>query len=117
MGLDIYFNKVKRTEIGYFRKVNFLVAYFEKLGMDVERQAPISFGLEELNDLIEKCKAVLADNSRAEELLPTMDGFFFGNTEYNECYFNDVSRVLDLCEELKADGLADDEVFEFSIWY
>jgi hypothetical protein len=34
MGLDLYFHRVKRKEIGYFRKVNFLVAFFEKRGYD-----------------------------------------------------------------------------------
>ena len=35
MGLDIFFSKVSNTEISYFRKVNFLVEYFENiLGVD-----------------------------------------------------------------------------------
>lgn len=27
MGLDIYFTKMKTSNVGYFRKVNFLVRY------------------------------------------------------------------------------------------
>lgn len=33
MGLDIYLTKRKRSEIGYFRKVNFLVKFFEERGI------------------------------------------------------------------------------------
>ena len=29
MGLDLFLTKKKRSEIGYFRKVNFLVKFFE----------------------------------------------------------------------------------------
>jgi hypothetical protein len=32
-------------------------------------------------------RKVLDDPKLAEELLPTQGGFFFGSTEYDECYF------------------------------
>lgn len=32
----------------------------------------------------------MEDSTKAEELLPTASGFFFGNTEYNEWYYTDV---------------------------
>ena len=38
MGLDIFFTRKTSEEVGYFRKVNFLVSYFEQLGFDVENQ-------------------------------------------------------------------------------
>lgn len=60
MGLDIYLTKKKRSEIGYFRKVNFLVKFFEKKGFDVPNQTPLVIKRED-----------------AEELLSTMSGFFF----------------------------------------
>lgn len=42
MGLDIFLTKKKRTNIGYFRKVNFLVKFFEDKGFDVPNQTPAS---------------------------------------------------------------------------
>ena len=36
------------------------------------------------------CDKVLDDNSLAEELLPTRSGFFFGSTDYDEWYFEDI---------------------------
>lgn len=79
--------------ICYFRKVNFIFAYFENEGMMVDEY----FAFMDKNtclDLIEKCKLVLEDHSRAEELLPTQGGFFFGSTDYDEYYFDDVKDVL-----------------------
>jgi hypothetical protein len=40
------------------------------------------------------------DCNKVEELLPTASGFFFGGTEYDEWYYNDVSRTIVLFEEL-----------------
>ena len=42
----------------------------------------------------------MQDHYKAEELLPTCDGFFFGGTEYDKYYFNDIDKamkILDAC--------------------
>ena len=44
--------------------------------------------------LVEVCKQVLDDHSKAPELLPTTDGFFFGSTEYDESYFQDLKDTI-----------------------
>lgn len=73
-------------EDAYFRKVNFVYHYFSpKLVNEccfVTR--------EDLQDLIERCDRVLKNHSLAEELLPTQSGFFFGSTDYDNWYFEDV---------------------------
>lgn len=120
MGLDIFFTRKKESEVGYFRKVNFLVAYFEELGLDVENQAPLTITKEDALILLDRCNQVLKDHSKAEELLPTMGGFFFGSTDYDDCYFQDVKEVaLFLNNELIPlfDTLEPDEEIYFSIWY
>ena len=88
MGLDIFFTRKKNTQIGYFRKVNFLVKYFEDKGMDVENQRPLEIFKEDAEELAENCRKVLENHNLAEELLPTCEGFFFGPTEYNNDYFD-----------------------------
>ena len=120
MGLDITFNRIKRVELSqeaqedrfgmvtldelynnvelvydelaYYRKVNFLYRYFSDY-MDANGIMAVvdKYAIE---DVIERCKEVLADNSKAEELLPTVDGFFFGSTEYDKYYFKEVAQVL-----------------------
>ena len=118
MGLDVFFEKHK--VVGYFRKVNFLVQYFGDLGFDVEHQTPFYITKEQVTELRNRCQEVLRDHSKAEELLPTMSGFFFGSTDYDEYYFDDVEQVLKYCEETLLpmfDGLDDREGIYFSTWY
>ena len=52
MGLDIFLTKKKRSEIGYFRKVNFLVKFFEKKGFDVSNQTPLAIKREDAEELL-----------------------------------------------------------------
>lgn len=119
MGLDIYFHRKRTREIGYFRKVNFLVKFFEERGFKREWRA-VNVTLDDVEELLEACKQVLADHSKAEELLPTCDGFFFGSTDYDEWYFDDVKEVKEFCEnELipHLQTLDEDEEIEFCISY
>lgn len=120
MGLDIFFNRVHRKQIGYFRKVNFLVAYFEKKGFNVETQSDYYVYREDIEELIDICEKVLENHDLAEELLPTMSGFFFGDIDYNEYYFENVEEVLKYCkEELLPmfNDLDDGEYITFNTWY
>jgi hypothetical protein len=160
MGLDIYFHKTKRTEwerfqndtqaksgnsshdfepeeIGYFRKVNFLMSFFDYDG-NCEYKEISRERLQALRDAcaeIAKMKPVrieitrydyggtdevkdysLADKTRCAELLPTQSGFFFGNTEYDQWYFQEVKEVLIWVDRVLSD-LADDEVVLMYCWW
>lgn len=118
MGLDINFIKTKR--IGYFRKVNFLVEFFENRGYDVDNMINIPIDREDAEELLIRCHTVLEDHSKADELLPTTDGFFFGNVEYNEEYFQDVKEVKDYVQYTllkEFDNLKSDEEINFHIYY
>lgn len=116
LGLDLYFHRVKRKEIGYFRKVNFLVAFFEKRGYDRHDYSDWQVQLDDAQDLLRICNEVLEDHSKAEELLPTTGGFFFGNTDYDEVYFDDVREVAEFCESTlipQLENLDEDSTIEF----
>lgn len=116
MGLDIILLKTKSTEIANFRKVNFLFKFFEdKIGD--RNPTTIEVTTEDLCELRDRCSKVLLDHTLAEELLPTCSGFFFGSTEYDDGYFKDVLRVLDICESLLKHPLDDGERYELYIWY
>lgn len=67
-------------------------------------------GIQELKDL---CDKVLADNSRAEELLPTKSGFFFGSTDYDEWYFADIKRTAAELEAILNNEAFKDLNFEY----
>lgn len=120
MGLDIYFNKKKTKNIGYFRKVNFLVKFFGDKGFDVENQVPFKFYIEDAQELLDRCNKVLKNHKLAEELLPTVDGFFFGNTDYDEYYFDNVKTVRDYVKDELIPAfneLDNDEGIYFETWY
>lgn len=123
MGLDITFNKKSKEEyeeIGYFRKVNFLVQFFEDAGHEIENCVPIIVSKEDAYSLKECCEQVLEDHNLASTHLPTCSGFFFGSTDYDKHYFEDVERVLDFCNEIlipEIKSLEKDEQIEFEIWY
>lgn len=58
---------------------------------------------------------VLSDARLAEELLPTTSGFFFGGTAYDEWYWRDLERTVEIID--KALVLPDDWDFEYqSSW-
>ena len=92
-----------RYQIGYFRKFNALHSYIVKTFAD---------GIDNCQDIIlykedvEQIKKVLDDvleantEEKAKELLPTQSGFFFGGTDYDEFYFEDVKVAADLMQNL-----------------
>ena len=120
MGLDIFLTKKKRSEIGYFRKVNFLVKFFEKKGFDVSNQTPLVIKREDAEELLSKCEEVLWDHSKGPELLPTMSGFFFGSTDYDDYYYDDVEAVRDYVKDKLLPEFAtleEGEDIYFETWY
>ena len=91
-----------RYQIGYFRKFNALHSYIVKTFAD---------GLDNCQDVllykedVEKIKKVLDDvlnihqqAEKAKEILPTQSGYFFGGTDYDEYYFEEVKVAADLMQ-------------------
>lgn len=92
------------VKVGYWRKVNSVHQWFVNNcqdGNDDCREAYVS--RENLQELLDTCKKVLADNSLAELLLPTQEGFFFGSTEYDEYYFGDIAETVEMLEGILSD--------------
>ena len=59
---------------------------------------PVEITVDKLEKLLDDCKKVLADHSLASSLLPTQSGFFFGSTEYDEYYFGEIERTIEIIE-------------------
>ena len=100
-------------EIAYFRKVNFLLPFF---GYE-ENCSDIEIDKCQVEDLVDACKAVLEDHSKAEELLPTTDGFFFGSTEYDDWYFGDVECVKTTFESILEDFDPEEDILTMHCWW
>lgn len=78
----------------YFRKVNFIYAFFQDILVNeccLVRSSAIIELMDYCQDVLEHHKTD-ADGgvAYAEANLPTQAGFFFGSTDYDEWYFNDV---------------------------
>lgn len=88
-------------KIGYWRKANHIHKWFVDNCADGRDECQIIWlDKADLEKLRNVCAEVMQDHSKAEQLLPTCDGFFFGGTEYDEYYFNDIDKamkILDAC--------------------
>jgi hypothetical protein len=81
--------------IFHWRKSNQIHAWFVmncQDGVDDCRNAPVS--RDNLKELVDCINEVLDNPDKAEKLMPTASGFFFGGIEYNEWYFRDLKETL-----------------------
>ena len=95
-------------EVGYWRKANQIHQWFVdnvQGGVDDCRDAYVE--RDKLQELLNICKIVSIDKDKAEQLLPTASGFFFGGTEYDEWYYQDIQSTIEILEEALSDEEAD----------
>lgn len=85
--------------VGYWRKANAIHGWFVdniQDGMDECQETYVS--RETLAELKDLCEKVLADESKAKDLLPPRDGFFFGSTTIDEWYRADLKLTIEILE-------------------
>lgn len=87
----------------YWRKANAIHGWILRntVGEDNDNCQPIEIEGVQLVDLINDCKTVLADHTKAKDLLPVMEGFFFGSYEYDEWYFEDLENTIKQLEGIE----------------
>ncbi len=99
--------KEVRIEAGYWRKANAVHQWFVQHVQGGEDECrPHYVSREQLQELKAQCEKVLAFRHLAVECMPTQGGFFFGSTEYDDYYFNDLEdtiKIIDRCLELPND--------------
>ncbi|MEA2037102.1 MAG: hypothetical protein U9O94_06310 [Nanoarchaeota archaeon] len=97
MGLDMYLKDENDKEVAYWRKANQIHKWFKNNcgyeNDDTDKLVKVS--REQLKQLRSICILVNADHSKAEELLPTEEGFFFGSTDYDEYYYDDLENTIE----------------------
>lgn len=92
--------KLKRVsyiveEVMYWRKANAIHQWFVDHVQDGNDDCGTYYvSAEKLQSLIDTCKQVLKNPELAETLLPTQSGFFFGSTNYDEWYFDDLKATV-----------------------
>ena len=102
---DLRISRQTNYEVGYWRKANHIHNWFmqncarrDEYDNPIDDCRPIEITVDKLEKLLDACKKVLADHSLAETLLPTQSGFFFGSTEYDEYYFGDIEKTIEIIE-------------------
>ena len=108
-------------EVGYWRKANHIHSWFVQNcqgGIDECQLTEVS--KEQLEKLLVDCIDILNNSDNiliAKETLPTQSGFFFGGTEYDEYYFNDVRNTIDILKTtLETTDFEEEIVFYRSSW-
>jgi hypothetical protein len=103
-------------EAMYWRKANAIHKFFVDTVQDgIDNCGHYWVSKDTLQKLYDKCKQVKENKTKAHLILPTEEGFFFGSTDYNEGYFQDIDYTIEFLEaELP---ISDDyEYFYHSSW-
>lgn len=122
MGLDMYlFERKTDAELMYWRKANQIRRWFVEHLNDFDPSDNLGeydVSREVLQDLIDDIDYVLEDESieRAEEVMPTGSGFFFGNTEYDEYYFDSLRYTRERIQEILDTTSEEDEIYYTEWW-
>jgi len=107
MGLDMYLSKVtkdgKIEDAAYWRKANQIHAWLVKNVQDGDDDcSSYEVSKVQLRSLLKDVNAVLRSKKKAPQILPTTEGFFFGTTEYDGYYFDDLNYTkAKLTDELR----------------
>ena len=106
--LPIKFNRLSNIseEVMYWRKANQIHNWFVKnstRNKNINNLEDLYLDIEGLFELLKICKKIDEDNTLAKELLPTTNGFFFGSTDYDDHYFNQIRSTIVALEEILAE--------------
>ena len=99
--------------VGYFRKANAIHKYMvDKAGYDDDVEFTNGRDLRILKSDILELKEICLEllglqgkkfKEKAKELLPTAEGFFWGSTEYNKWYREDLRNFVKMVNKLHLD--------------
>ena len=113
-GVDPERVTIIQENVGCWRKANAIHKWFVDNVQDgVDECQTASVTKEQLQQLLNIVKQVQADHTLASALLPTESGFFFGNTEYDEYYFEDLDSTYSIIITALSEG---GDFFYHSSW-
>jgi hypothetical protein len=107
-----------REDAFYWRKANQIREWFvNNLKEPVDNCQISSVNKNELEKLIKDCMKVLQNKENAKDIIPTSEGFFFGGTEYDEYYFQDIVDTLSNMIKLNEEIDWDNEALYYTEWW
>lgn len=96
-------------EVGYWRKANAIHQWFvDNAGGGIDECQEMQLDKEQLGNLYAACEEVrnarLQSPGHAVQVasteLPTTSGFFFGSTEYDEWYYQDIDETMKILKPI-----------------
>jgi hypothetical protein len=104
MGLDMYLMDSKGKNIlGYWRKANAIHGWIiREKANHVDECQKIPLIRDDLEQLRKLCLNILLNPERAHDFLPPVSGFFFGSTEIDTFYFEDLQNTVKLLDNVLA---------------
>ena len=103
--------------VAYWRKANAIHKWFCDLdgGRDECQRIPVTVAqLRELHNLALMSLNVPADRANT---LPTQSGFFFGSTEYDEWYEQDMKNTVEQLDRILSDIPEDANPWDYEFYY
>ena len=102
----------------YWRKANAIHGWFVENVQDGEDDCKeYEVRADQLEALVDACKRALADRENAAEILPPTSGFFFGNKEVDDWYWENLQMTVDgLSKVLANPDLKDWDFFYQASW-
>ena len=104
-------------EAMYWRKANAIHYWFVQNvqnGDDDCREYYVS--RDKLKSLLETCETVLSEPSKADDLLPPSEGFFFGSNAIDDWYWDDVKETIGTIKRLLENTNDELEFYYASSW-
>ena len=85
-------------DLGYWRKANAIHGWFvDQVQDEVDDCGAYDVSIEQLRALRDVCANVL--ETRDSSALPPTAGFFFGSTDVDESYWDDLRMTVDICNK------------------
>jgi hypothetical protein len=114
-----------QKRVAYWRKANQIFAWIEENCGHVEngKIGSLRITKDHCEALLKDCekamthkdKALSGDTMDLEMLMPTRDGFFFGDTEYDEYYFSDIEYTIQIMKEIIAETDWENETIFYEV--
>ena len=124
MGLDQFLYRSRINNLGeheyeqiyYWRKENQINHFFEtRIDGGVINCEMHEVTKQDLIDLVDLCKYVIKHPEEGPNVLPTMEGFIFGSTDYGDWYLESCASTIENLEKIIENDYNDE--YYYSVWY
>jgi hypothetical protein len=117
--VNIELNKISYIieDIAYWRKANQIHNWFvSNVQNNNDDCGEYRVTIDQLKELLETCGKVLDNKKLAKTLLPTVSGFFFGDTEYNPDYYSDLEYTIEQLDKVLNNHDENADYYYHSSW-